>query len=124
MHLDNHKALLRGGDAGEVDAKCQLAAAHLDCDFGIPGFTGLQIFNRGNDLALFLQLPERCFVRGLKPGVKYLYKEGDMMNTRYLKDLPVLKKGVLETFHVNDIKDSRQFGLRFRMRFYRFDLLK
>lgn len=49
-------------------------------------------------------------VSGLKPGVKYLYKEGDMMNTRYLKDLPVLETGVLEYFHVNNIKDSRQFG--------------
>lgn len=46
----------------------------------------------------------------LKPGVKFVYKEGDMMNTRYLKNLPVLETGVLETFNVNNIKDERQFG--------------
>ncbi len=46
----------------------------------------------------------------LKPGVRFIYKEGDMMNTRYLKNLPVLETGVLETFNVNNIKDERQFG--------------
>jgi predicted alpha-1,2-mannosidase len=49
-------------------------------------------------------------VSGLKPGVKYIYKEGDMMNTRMLKGLPVLETGVLDYFHVDNIKDSRQFG--------------
>ena len=48
-----------------------------------------------------------------KPGVKYLYKEGDMMNTGYMKNLPVLESGVLETFNLSKIKDDRQFGYNF-----------
>ncbi len=52
-------------------------------------------------------------VSDLKPGVNYLYKEGDMMNTGYLKNLPVLETGVQETFNLNKIKDGRQFGYNF-----------
>jgi hypothetical protein len=52
-------------------------------------------------------------VSDLKPGVNYLYKEADMMNTGYMKNLPVLESGVLETFNLNKIKDDRQFGYNF-----------
>ncbi|MCG8523379.1 MAG: GH92 family glycosyl hydrolase, partial [Pseudomonadales bacterium] len=57
-----------------------------------------------------IDMLEAVNVTGLKPGIAYIYKEGDMMNTRMLKDLPVLETGVLEYYHVNSIKDSRQFG--------------
>ena len=49
----------------------------------------------------------------LKPGVKYSYREGDVMNTKLLQRLPILETGVLETFNVNNIKDERQFGYNF-----------
>jgi putative alpha-1,2-mannosidase len=57
-----------------------------------------------------IDMLEAVAASGLKPGVKYKYREGNMENTRMLKNYPVLKTGVLEYFHVNEIKDSRQFG--------------
>ena len=60
-----------------------------------------------------IDMLEPVDVSDLKPGVNYLYKEGDMMNTGYMKNLPVLESGVLETFNVNSIKDERQFGYNF-----------
>jgi len=50
-------------------------------------------------------------VSGLKPGIKYTYREGSgVMNARDQEAAPVLKTGILEYFHVNDIKDDRPFG--------------
>ena len=51
--------------------------------------------------------------RELEPGIKYLYKEGDFGNTRGLIKFPTLETGTLEYFHVNAIKDERQFGYNF-----------
>ncbi len=60
-----------------------------------------------------IDMLEPVEVSNLKPGVNYLYKEGDMMNTGYLKNLPVLDSGVLQSFNLNSIKDDRQFGYNF-----------
>ncbi len=60
-----------------------------------------------------IEMLEAVEASDLKPGVNYLYKEADMMNTGYMKNLPVLDSGVLGTFNVNQIKDERQFGYNF-----------
>ena len=50
-------------------------------------------------------------VSGLKPGVKYLYREGkEVMSAKNQSAAPVLDTGVLKTFNVDAIKDSRPFG--------------
>jgi hypothetical protein len=48
---------------------------------------------------------------GLKPGVKYLYREGTgVMSAKDQSAAPVLDTGVLKTFNVDAIKDDRPFG--------------
>jgi predicted alpha-1,2-mannosidase len=48
---------------------------------------------------------------GLKPGVKYLYREGPgVMSAKDQKAAPVLDTGILRTFNVDAIKDDRPFG--------------
>ena len=50
-------------------------------------------------------------VSGLKPGVKYLYREGkEIMSAKDQSAAPVLDTGVLKTFNVDAIKDTRAFG--------------
>ena len=47
----------------------------------------------------------------LKPGVKYLYREGKgVMSAKDQSAAPVLDTGVLKTFNVDAIKDDRPFG--------------
>ena len=54
---------------------------------------------------------EAVDVPSLKPGVKYLYREGDgVRSARDQKTAPVLDTGVLTTFNVDAIKDGRPFG--------------
>ncbi len=50
-------------------------------------------------------------VSGLKPGITFKYREGrGVMNARDQKAAPILETGILEYFHVNNIKDDRPFG--------------
>ncbi len=50
-------------------------------------------------------------VTGLKPGVKYLYREGKgVMCARDQNAAPVIDTGILNTFNVDAIKDDRPFG--------------
>ncbi|MEZ5106401.1 MAG: GH92 family glycosyl hydrolase [Draconibacterium sp.] len=50
-------------------------------------------------------------VAELKPGVKYLYREGkEVMSAKNQSAAPVLDTGILKTFNVDAIKDSRPFG--------------
>ncbi len=55
-------------------------------------------------------LEEPQNVSGLKPGIKYLYREGLCAETADLLKYPVKDTGVLRTFNVDAIKDSRVFG--------------
>ena len=53
-------------------------------------------------------------VSGLKPGVKYKYREGPGVKcARFQDDAPVLETGVLKTFNVDAVKDDRRFGYNF-----------
>jgi hypothetical protein len=50
-------------------------------------------------------------VSGLKPGITFKYREGSgVMNARDQEAAPILETGILEFFHVNNIKDDRPFG--------------
>jgi hypothetical protein len=50
-------------------------------------------------------------ISGLKPGIKYKYREGrGVMSARDQEAAPILDTGVLETFNVDAIKDDRPFG--------------
>jgi len=50
-------------------------------------------------------------VSGLNPGITFKYREGrGVMNARDQEAAPILETGVLEYFHVNNIKDDRPFG--------------
>ena len=50
----------------------------------------------------------------LKPGVKYLYREGSLVKSaREQSEAPVVNTGVLSTFNVDEIKDQREFGYNF-----------
>jgi len=60
-----------------------------------------------------IEMLEAVNVLGLEPGVKYLYREGNIGNTRKLKNYPVLESGILQTFNVDAVKDERQFGYNF-----------
>jgi len=61
----------------------------------------------------FKQIPmlEAVDVSGLKPGVNYIYREGNgVRSARDQKTAPILDTGVLTTFNVDAIKDDRSFG--------------
>lgn len=50
-------------------------------------------------------------VDGLKPGIKFLYREGPQIKNAKEQSLaPILDTGVLKTFNVDAIKDGRAFG--------------
>ncbi len=50
-------------------------------------------------------------VTGLKPGVKYVYREGkEVRSAKEQAAAPILDTGVLKTFNVDAIKDDRPFG--------------
>ncbi len=50
-------------------------------------------------------------VADLKPGIKYLYREGPQIRSaKDQSEAPILDTGVLKTFNVDAIKDSRPFG--------------
>ncbi len=58
-----------------------------------------------------IEMLEAVNVSGLKPGIQFKYREGrGVMNARDQEAAPILKTGVLEYFHVNNIKDDRPFG--------------
>ena len=60
----------------------------------------------------FRQIPmlEAVQITNLKPGVRYIYREGNIRGAKYLDDVPILDRGVLKTFNVDAIKDERPFG--------------
>ena len=60
----------------------------------------------------FRQIPilEAVQVSGLKPGIRYIYREDNIRGAKYLDGVPILDKGVLKTFNVDAIKDERPFG--------------
>jgi len=58
-----------------------------------------------------INMLEAVKVSALKPGVKFKYREGrGVMSARDQEAAPILKEGLLEYFHVNNIKDDRPFG--------------
>jgi hypothetical protein len=58
-----------------------------------------------------IDMLEAVKVSGLKPGVKFIYREGKgVLNARHQESAPVLDTGVLESFNVDAIKDDRPFG--------------
>lgn len=58
-----------------------------------------------------IEMLEAVRVTGLKPGVKYLYREGKgVMCARDQEAAPILDTGILKTFNVDAIKDDRPFG--------------
>ncbi len=58
-----------------------------------------------------IDMLEAQSVSGLKSGITYKYREGrGVMNARDQKAAPILETGILEYFHVNNIKDDRPFG--------------
>ncbi len=60
----------------------------------------------------FKQIPmlEAVHVSGLRPGIRYIYREGNIRGAKYLDGVPILDKGILKTFNVDAIKDERPFG--------------
>ena len=52
-------------------------------------------------------------VSGLKPGVRYIYREDNFPNAKSVKNYPALSKGIMRTFNVDAVKDERQFGYNF-----------
>lgn len=58
-----------------------------------------------------IDMLEAVAVSGLKPGIKYNYREGrGVMSARDQEAAPILDTGILETFNVDAIKDDRPFG--------------
>ena len=58
-----------------------------------------------------IDMLEAVNVSGLKPGVKYLYREGrGVMSARDQEAAPVLDTGVIDYFNVDAILDDRPFG--------------
>ncbi len=58
-----------------------------------------------------IDMLEAVNVSGLKPGVKYLYREGrGVMSARDQEAAPILDTGVIDYFNVDAILDDRPFG--------------
>ena len=52
-------------------------------------------------------------VKGLLPGIKYIYREGLFPSAKSVKNYPANKNGVMRTFSLEAIKDQRPFGYNF-----------
>jgi predicted alpha-1,2-mannosidase len=58
-----------------------------------------------------IEMLDAVNVADLKPGIKYLYREGPQIRSaKDQSEAPILDTGVLKTFNVDAIKDSRPFG--------------
>lgn len=72
-----------------------------------PGYTVTVQFKK-------IEMLEAVNVSGLVPGVKYNYREGNLVRTaRDQNKAPILETGTLSTFNVDKVKDERQFGYNF-----------
>ena len=61
-----------------------------------------------------LNLKAAQIVSSLKPGLKYVYKEGFCDKTSDLDRYPVKNTGIIHTFNVDSIKDGRAFGYHYK----------
>jgi hypothetical protein len=57
-----------------------------------------------------IEMLEAVEASGLKPGVRYIYREGPGVQSARNQEGPVLDTGILSTFNVDAIKDQRSFG--------------
>ena len=69
----------------------------------LPGYTVSFPFEK-------LRLQPALTVSGLKPGIKYIYKEAGCANTSDLDKYPADNSGVMPVFSIDSIKDQRAFG--------------
>ena len=53
-------------------------------------------------------------ITGLKPGLNYIYKEGELNGMADLDKYPILKSGIMKTINIDAIKDERAFGYHFK----------
>ncbi len=60
-----------------------------------------------------IDMLEAVDASGLKPGVRYIYREGPGVQSARNQEGPVLETGVLSTFNVDAVKDQRSFGYNF-----------
>ena len=96
--LYTHSIVLNG--SALLKARCFVKGRY-------PGYTTSRQFTK-------LQLLPPLDVANPRPGVKYDYREGWCERTKDLSHWPVLKSGVMATFNVDSVKDSRAFGYNFK----------
>ena len=89
----------------EVKKSCTLKARCFISDMQ-PGYPITAIFKKAETL-------KAKAVTGLKPGLKFIYKEGELGKLSDLDKYPVLKEGVIETINIDAVKDERPFGYHF-----------
>jgi len=71
-----------------------------------PGYTLTQKLNK-------VGLSPAAKLSSLKPGLKYIYKEGFGLKITDLQKYPVNETGVIKSFNLDAIKDARAFGYQY-----------
>ncbi|NOY36567.1 MAG: glycoside hydrolase family 92 protein [Chlorobi bacterium] len=71
-----------------------------------PGYPATQKFKK-----VTLQPAEK--VNHITPGLRYVYREGFCESTAEIKKYPVLNTGIISTFNIDSIKDTREFSYQF-----------
>ena len=71
-----------------------------------PGYTLTQKLNK-------VGLSPATKLSGLKPGLKYIYKEGFGKKIADLDKYPIKETGVIKSFNLDAIKDARAFGYQY-----------
>lgn len=74
---------------------------------GQPGYPLTATFNK-------VDISPSKPVSGLKQGLSYIYKEGDLSKISDLDKYPVLKSGIIETINIDAVKDERPFGYHYK----------
>lgn len=57
-----------------------------------------------------IEMLEAVEAKGLRPGIRYIYREGPGVRSAREQEGPVLDTGILSSFNVDAIKDQRSFG--------------